>query len=107
MNDHAVASQSVKDIQTTQAARDVGDWLLAEMPSSVREVNVYPGSASGLAFEFENGGWNLVVDVSRDGMMLFSGEQIAGIREIEPYPFDACSPAMVGLISGLSAANDR
>lgn len=107
MNHHAAASQRVRDIRTTQAARDVGDWLLAEMPSSVRQVNVYPGSASGLAFEFENGGWNLVVDVSRDGVMLFSGEHVAGTREIEPYPFDACSPALVGRIAGLSAANDR
>jgi hypothetical protein len=107
MTIHSSAAQRVRDLPASDAARDVGDWLLAEMPSSVQRVRVYPGPGSGLAFEFENGSWDLTVEVSCEGMMLFFGVAIDGPGEIEPYPFDPRSDALVVRISRLAAANDR
>ncbi len=107
MSSHAIAAQRVRDMPASQTARDEGDWLLAEMPSSLQEVRVYPGPMSGLAFEFGDATWDLTVEISRDGLMLFSGEEIHGPREIDPYPFDARSDALVSRISRVYAANDR
>ena len=107
MNNNAIAARRVRELPASQTARDVGDWLLAEMPYSPREVRVYPGPLAGVALEFGDARWDLTVEISRDGLMLFFGEEIGGSREIDPYPFDARSTALVTHISKVYAANDR
>jgi len=107
VSNNAIAARRVQDLSASQAARDAGGWLLAEMPSSLQEVRVHQGPLSGLAIEFGDAAWNLTVEISPDGLMLFFGEEIAGTREIDPFPFDARSDALVNRISKVYAANDR
>lgn len=107
MSNNAIAAQHVQQLSASQTARDVGGWLLAEMPSSLQEVRVYPGPLAGLALEFGDAIWDLTVEISPEGLMLFSGEEIDGPREIWPFPFDARSQALVNRISRVYAANDR
>lgn len=107
MDNNAIAALRVQDLAASQTARDVGGWLLAEMPFSPRGVRVSSSPRSGMALEFGNAAWDLTVEISRDGLMLFFGEEIDGPGEIDPYPFDARSQALVARISRVYAANDR
>lgn len=107
VSNNAIAALRVQELPASQTARDVGGWLLAEMPSSLQEVRVHSGPLAGLALEFGDAIWDLTVEISPDGLMLFSGEEIRGDREIDPFPFDAMSAALVRRISRVYAANDR
>lgn len=107
MSNNAIAAQRVHQLPASQTAREVGGWLLAEMPMSLQEVRVHQGPLSGLALEFGDAAWDLTVEISPDGLMLFSGEEIGGTREIDPFPFDPMSDALVTRISRVYAANDR
>ena len=107
MSNNAIAAQRVQGLPASNTAREVGGWLLAEMPFSTQEVRVHSGPLFGLAIEFGDATWDLTVDISSEGLMLFSGEEIDGSREIDPHPFDAMSRALVTRISRVYAANDR